>query len=384
MTLMWSGPSRALQFHLELFERNQSVHTWMRAHEGKRLSTDALPHQLHQRLKLMTASGNTRGEHISTDGDTVSLRRDSRDVDVLLSKHNIDRAVNVLSAEHMALDQGETHYVSHSVTQSVLAAAETMDVEALRETDLPAMSGVLVFEYPIIHDDLHPETGEVVPGLQMPTRAIAWTVSNVVCADGRVRPGITYLMFVDHETYRDIYAASYKHTVDDNDYEMDVALEHSAVLRSWLTDSSGWAFGVDWTTATFGSAVDFVRRFLLAYFRWTWQRILVPTPYTPSRAERKWVARVKPPLPDGHIKVLRLRREIEHERQYGTEYQGVYDHQFLVRGHWRRQWYSTLGPAKIDGEFNPESHRLVWVEPFVKGNPMGPLVVGHNVVAATR
>ena len=374
---MWSGPSRALQFHLDLYERLDKVYQHLHriSQDGRvNVHTDTLPTQLTQRLKLMTASN-------FTDGSTVSTERDS--MDRMFDKGNWDRTAMAMKAEFAALNTGETHYVSHSVQQSVLAAAETMDTECLFETDLPCPAGVIVFEYPLMTNDLHPDTGEVVPGLLMPIRAIAWSMSNVMLPEGGVKPGICYSLYTETAAYKDFYCRTY---LDILGYDPDsVALMTGAdELRSWLTDTSGWAFGVQWDNDKYGEGVSFIRRFLLAYWRWTWQRILVPTPYSPSRAEKKWGTRIRRPLEDGHIKVLRLRREVEHERTSDGEYQGVYDHQFIVRGFWRRQWYATLGPAKIDGEFNPESHRLIWVEPFIKGNPNGPLVVGHNVVAAIR
>jgi hypothetical protein len=129
-----------------------------------------------------------------------------------------------------------------------------------------------------------------------------------------------------------------------------------------------------------------MRRFLLSYFRWCWQRILVPERYNPSRAENKRAIRMGRPLEDGYIKVMRLRREVEAEKSGRPETDGFYfDHQWIVRGHWRRQWYKTLGPHhNDDGSFNQDSHRLIWVEPHTSGNPYGPLVIGHDVVAAVR
>lgn len=382
---MWSGPSRALQFHLSLYENVTDVFKYLASLPGSasgdavyidaRVDARTMPIQLKQRLRLMTASTGVEGATVSTLRDNIGQ---------MFQQENFDRTQMVMRSEYAALDQGETHYVSHSVQQSVLAAAETMETEPLFETDLPCPAGVIVFEYPLMTNDLHPDTGETVEGLLMPVRAMSWSVSNVTKTDGTVGPGICYSMYTEAESYKKFYCATYSELIGP-DPDLPDLMAGATELHQWLTDTSGWMFGSQWDSARYGEGVTFIRRFLLAYFRWTWQRILVPTPYQPNRAERKWVARVKPPLPDGHIKVLRLRREVEHERQYGTEYQGVYDHQFLVRGHWRRQWYKTLGPAKTEtGEFNAESHRLVWVEPFVKGNPNGPLVVGHNVTAAVR
>jgi hypothetical protein len=379
---MWSGPSRALQFHLSLYENVADIFKYLASlpgtddsvHINARVDPRYMPIQLKQRLRLMTASTGVEGASVVNLRDNVAR---------MFDQDNFDRTQQTMRSEFMALNEGETHYMSLSVQAAILAAAETMEAEPLFMTDLPCPSGVIVFEYPLMTDDLHPDTGETVPGLLMPVRAIAWSPSNVTRQDGSVHMGICYSIYTEAESYKRFYCSTYETLIgeDPDLYDLTAGADE---LRSWLTDTSGWAFGVPWGHDTYGEGVSFIRRFLLAYFRWTWQRILVPTPYSPSRAERKWVSRIKAPLQDGHIKVLRLRREVEHERKYGTEYMGIYDHQFIVRGHWRRQWYKTLGPAKIDGEFNPESHRLVYVEAFVKGNPNGPLIVGHDVVAAVR
>ena len=92
-------------------------------------------------------------------------------------------------------------------------------------------------------------------------------------------------------------------------------------------------------------------------------------------------------LEDGYVKILRLRREVEAEARGENVDSDEWrrDHQWIVRGHPRRQWFPSLGPARNeDGSFNQDSHRLIWIEPHVAGNPYGPLVIGHNVVAAVR
>jgi hypothetical protein len=161
VTAMWSGPGRALQFHLDLYERTRHIFTYLDSLPAgtTQIDTRTLPRQLIQRLRLMTASSP---DALITDGDTTALRRDV--MEHMFDQGNFERTSMALKAELVALDQGETHYVSHSVMNSVLLAAETMETEALHATDLPCPAGVIVFEHPLLTDDLHPETGEVVPG----------------------------------------------------------------------------------------------------------------------------------------------------------------------------------------------------------------------------
>jgi hypothetical protein len=123
------------------------------------------------------------------------------------------------------------------------------------------------------------------------------------------------------------------------------------------------------------------RRWFLAFMRLCWQEIIVRHPTHASRAEtRRWY-RAKKPILD--YTVLRLRRVVD--PLYKTPGGGVsLDIRIRVRGHWRRQYYPALGHARNpDGTMNPDSHRLIWIEPFWRGPedaPLGPLHSATSVV----
>ena len=375
MSTTWSGPGRALQFHLELFEKVDSIMRFLVAHDGVPFHSSIMPQALQQRLRLITAS-------TGLEGDSTAYHKD--DGDKVLDPDNFQKAASLLRAEWKALNQGETHYVSAPIMQAVESASKQLEPEALWDTDLPCPQGLIVFEKPWVHNDLHPVTGEIVSGLHMPVRAISWTVGEVMAPDGSgLKPGVCYTLYADKESFLEIYVSTYKKVIDP-DEDLSELMEVSDQLRFWVTDTSGWSFGAEWNDGTYGEVVAVTRRFLLSYFRWTWQRILVPIAHTPTRSEKKWIAKIKGRPDDGYVKILRLRREIEHERKYGKDYVGIFDYQFMVRGHPRRQWYPSLGPARINGEFNPASHRQIWIEPHMKGDPDGPLVLGHNVTIAVR
>jgi hypothetical protein len=50
-----------------------------------------------------------------------------------------------------------------------------------------------------------------------------------------------------------------------------------------------------------------------------------------------------------------------------------YHHQWIVRGHWRQQWYATR-----------QVHRPVWIAPHIKGPEGAPLLGGEKVYALRR
>jgi hypothetical protein len=90
---------------------------------------------------------------------------------------------------------------------------------------------------------------------------------------------------------------------------------------------------------------------------------------TPDRPSRKRLRRL------GHepsaVRVVHLRRA---SRPSGVgESDREYHHQWIVRGHWRQQWY----PSR-------QVHRPVWIAPHVKGPEGAPLIGGEKVHAWVR
>ena len=254
MSITWSGPSRALQFHLDLYERVDRIHKFLDSHMDVPFSTEIMPVGLQQRLRLMTAS-------TGLEGDSTAYHRDNNDE--VLKQKNFTRAASLLRFEHKALNEGETHYVSAPIMTAVQSASEQLEPEALWETDLPCKSGLMVFETPWIHDDLHPDTGEVQSGLLMPVRAIAWTIGLVTAPDGETKlPGLCYSLYTDSEAFQKIYMESYRKVIS-GDADLSDLLDASEQLKVWVTDSSGWSFGTPWDDVKYGSLVAYVRRFLL-------------------------------------------------------------------------------------------------------------------------
>jgi len=400
MSLFWPGPGRALQGHLEMFARVDQARSWVAAHQGRVVpdsELEAAPRLFRQRLRLMTTMGDNVG---IVDGHSLT------DLDHPHQAHtvrNVQRACGLINTEHELLDRGETHYLSHHILTSIAAAAEASDDEPLFPTDLPCPNGLLVFEYPFIIPDLHPTTGAVVPELRMPVRAIGWSAQQVhAVEDGEMVPhdGIFYSVYTDLEAWDALFVTSVREHLPEEYAMFREVYDNPDIDPMWCIDNSGWAFGKSWRRSPLDqprdafesgeihSTVATVRRLLLAIFRFEWQRILVPETYRPSRAEHRRALRAGMKLEDGYVKVLRLRRHVEAEargEQPPTGDQLAYDHQWMVRGHPRRQWFPSLGPARNpDGSWNPDSHRQIWIEPFTKGNPYAPLVVGHDVTAVVR
>lgn len=395
---MWSGPSRALTEHIGMFRRATIAQRFVDQNRGRAIAPVSFPLHILQRLKLLSSSSGAKMQ-LLIEGHTVGVERDRPHE--MFSEHNIAKTVGLIKMEYDLLNAGETHYVSHHVMTAIEAAAASADDEPIFPTDPPSPSGLIVFEYPMLIPDIHPDKLEVVPELLMPIRAIGWQirdaigVANPETGQYEMRPGIAYVTYTDTDTFNSIYAAKANELFGERGWKEGDDL--STELKMWPTDFSAWAFGAAWKTskdlvpvamASDGAVsphVGSVRRWLLAHWRWMWQRITVGATYRPSKPELKRAVRAGLPE-DGHIKVLRLRREIEMETRGEAGEPGFGRlHQWIVRGHWRRQWFRSLGPARHeDGSFNHDSHRLIWIEPHLAGNPFGPLVTGHNVTSSVR
>lgn len=385
------GPAQALTWHLDLFDRIRRASATT-TEDG--IMTHALGNaQFMQAAKLMTSINGA----ILRDGQTIAVQQD--DESKLLTQENLAQTHSHIRREAELLDRAETHYVSAGVVSAVAAAAEMAEPEMLYPTDLPAREMLLVFEEPLVLDDLDPDTGLQRTDLGLPVVAMNVADAEVGTRTGEdgameVNDGIIVTLYTDEASFRQHYLADYANVFPDRTDDVRSMDDSIAVLGKWCVDVTAWGYGVPWTQVEFDpenppdigeilGSMAFVRRFLLAYFRWTWQRILVPHQHVPNRAERRRWHRTFNDEPN--IKVLKLRREVE-QRTGDDEGAGFIDakgYSWIVRGHWRRQWYKSMGPARNeDGSFNHDSHRLVWIEPHLAGD--GPLKVGHRVTAAVR
>ena len=410
MTVMWSGPGRALQAHLDLFRYIDRAHDWLAANAERGVTAadlDRAPSTMRQRLRLNSSMAQILGPDGEGTVDGASLStQPSEDP---FTQGNVNRSIGLVNTEWDILNRGETHYISHHITAMSAAAAEQAGDEPLFPTDMPCPQGLMVFEYPLLVPDLHPDTGEIVPDLKMPIRAIAWGQNPAVYAlrnDGTDRahphPGIFYALYTDDEAWRTIFLPSVEEALPEEwaEFKDEYLIAYTSRDPLWCIDTSGWSYALPWHRSASPSpvaaaasgethqTVGQVRRFLLALWRFQWQRILVPETHRPTRHEIKRAHRAGIHLEDGYIKVLRLRRHVEAEARGEHVDEGdplSYDHSWIVRGHPRRQHYATLGPARNpDGSFNVDSHRLIWIDPHQKGNPFVAPIIGHNVTATVR
>lgn len=91
----------------------------------------------------------------------------------------------------------------------------------------------------------------------------------------------------------------------------------------------------------------------------------------PDRAAARRAARRSEVVPDA-MKVVRLRRPARSDNEGGSS-DPNWSHRWVVSGHWRNQWFPSLG-----------THLPKWIAPYVKGPDGAPLVVKETVKALVR
>jgi hypothetical protein len=324
----------------------------------------------------------------------------------------VQNGMELMVRESHMLGQATTVYVSGNIVQRVLQAAESAEPEPLFPTDLFTPNGLLVFEQPLMVPDYHPDTGELVDYLRVAVRAIGFYQTEVHRFDQGLGEmtrggGIMMISYTTHDDWvnsygRDFLAACKAGLIDTDGHEGAVeALEGRGALfpprfmegtpKDALlpSDVMPWRYGVSWQVTDqieyapgkIDNAVAYIRRFVLALMRFTWQDLIRAERVQPSKKLSWRMDLANRPVRD--ITVLRLRRVRTSGDKEETGTGLPLGHRVKVIAHWRRQHYPSLGPAYIEGEWNPESHRLVWIDEHWRGPEDGPIgALEHGIVIA--
>lgn len=112
-----------------------------------------------------------------------------------------------------------------------------------------------------------------------------------------------------------------------------------------------------------------LKRWVLAGSALLKQRILVAERADTTRQERK---RLTAEGLTGSVMTVVL-RSTTHGQTTSSESAVEWSHRWVVRGHWRDQWYPSQ-----------QEHRIIWVPPYIKGPDDMPLIVRPEIYAVNR
>ena len=244
-------------------------------------------------------------------------------------------------------------YVDPEMAPLIRSALTGWRSELLLETDLFIPNGFLVLPEPVYLRDVHDMT--------MSVRAFLWTRTTLRRRDLRdeTYPGMALIMFSDVNDEDDF---SYKY----RDSEIWEWLRKRPIPLT-VCHAVPWRFGDETMMGEHHTGIDVLQCIL----RLMAQTVTVREPRNAPRHVGKRIERAK--FPAKRITVVTLRRP-ESQRDPDAHHDVEWSHRWIVDGHWRQQWYPSLG-----------QHRQIWISPYVKGPAELPLVVSKaHVYQFTR
>jgi len=269
----------------------------------------------------------------------------------------------LLRGIHRSLFQvAEPMYVSDDAFLLWEEAAKTFEPEALRRTDVVCPAGFALLPRPFFIDD--------VQGNPTAFRAIAWvpvsTNPNQRWNEGEPGVGL-WVSLISHVDDRDI-----SHDTDPDLWEKakaegwDWTLMHSSPMNF---DERPWEIGPGGGPRDPSSeeTLKRVATTVQSFWRLSSQLVAVtaqlPRPWRKQRRKQKMIE---------DVVIVRLRRPSGPKPEEEGD-SGNWSHQWIVHGHWRNQWYPSLN-----------THRQIWISPYVKGPEDKPLIVKERVWEWTR
>lgn len=255
------------------------------------------------------------------------------------------------AATDLGVGHGATYAVTAEIVDILQAATDTLPAFPLAETDLPTHHGFVYFERPLLVADIRGRRGAVT--------ALTWALG----AD----PADTSRRALLIVAYSDpLHPADEISSDELNALPSDEMAEMLATRRFYEMTPlflSTWALG-DEPASPLGDV-----KALGAFLRIVDEKFTTSDPETPSRqAARR--SRLPGDQPDT-VRVVRLRAPRHTGRPGDTDQRSddaYYSHRFLVRGHWRQQWYPSQN-----------RHAPRWINPFVKGPEDAPFVAKDTV-----
>lgn len=259
----------------------------------------------------------------------------------------------------------ELFWVNNDMTALALAAAPSLPSYSLHSEDLPAPAGLLVFDRSIGETKTYPAAF---------VRAIAWGPTP----DGLL-PGVWVSWYTDTDLNLERTPNEYftQKSGFSGDFD-ELRRRMRRILPELCYDNeSAMFFGDSQGPAVAAETGEEIAVETSAYrldvVRATWALMQQPVARVDeaafNRADRRRLQRNQ--IEPAPVRVIALRRPKSSSQ--GTDSGREYHHRWIVRGHWRQQWY----PAR-------QLHRPVWIAPHVKGPEDAPILGGEKVHAWTR
>lgn len=257
--------------------------------------------------------------------------------------------VDQVQLEAAGLKSADLYYIAPRMIALAETAARSLPEFGLEPEDIPATAGMMFFdESPLVVPH-----GE--PSISHSVCAVVWLTH---------KRGVLLSFYTDRDDMIEAQVRASICTPQNAAYSRSlmaplVRLTGRDTLVPFHTR------GADENAMVLNDAVRTVRSVWLLMQ----QPLASVTEATPDRASAKRIRRAG--LEPAPVRVIELRRP----KGSGARSDGTRDfiHQWIVRGHWRQQWY----PAR-------QVHRPVWIAPHIKGPEGAPMIGGEKVYSLKR
>lgn len=280
----------------------------------------------------------------------------------LATAHRLNEEVDRYVAE--ALERAAPFYVSRPITQLLSAAVETVPPVTLAEQMVPTYSGFVYFEAPLPLPALPVEADMprgFVPG-GGPLAAFTWypvDATELHDPHGEAIPfeaGMSLqLVFLRED-------ATFLHAVAAVPWKLGTTQNVQRDGRKIAVDP---AFDdqddVVWTEAAH-ARMDREMDYVAAFFSFLEQKLIRHAPARVPRSTRHRIERNQWQV-EPVVNVITFRGVDYVRPEGGGDSSPIeWNCQWLVRGHWRQQFYPS-----------EDRHRAIWINPYVKGPEDQPL-----------
>lgn len=266
-----------------------------------------------------------------------------------------ESVIGAISSEDLRADEisrlseAALFYVSSEMTELTKAASDSLPFFDLNREDLPAEQGFIVFAEPVAtySNDGKPDAK---------VRACCWEV---------MEHGALWLTFYTdwHEWLEDCRKAG---TFRPDSLDDCLRNDHWLYFETFVFSPLKGRREVEGEWEEDAREVGALDRAVRAAWLLMQQPLAETSDVLPDRAARRRLQRAG--QQPSTVRVIGLRRpKGGSEKGDGGR---DYHHQWIVRGHWRQQWY----PSR-------QVHRPVWIAPHVKGPEGAPMIGGEKVYA---
>lgn len=270
-----------------------------------------------------------------------------------------DDAADLAGREITRLSRAELFFVSEDMTDLAIAAADSLPDFSITADDIPSKYGLIVFAKPI---------------KAMPTPEDEYDdVTNICAASWGPSPIPSPAGAVWISWYSDKLANLATADPGRNMSERVVRIDVNTFGRLAYDNEENVPFGAKVLISSLDGRVITTPENAWPQLQTAWllmqQPVTSTAPAEFGRSDRRRLERQG--IDDRPVRVITLRRR-KHGASTG-ESDREYHHQWIVRGHWRQQWYASRGV-----------HRPVWIAPHIKGPEGAPMLGGEKVHAWTR